>query len=110
MSLLDDILKVAIAPILGAAGHLADTAVDGAKLGKKSKQALWTAFNIIMVHGDDIVESTENEYDNQGLEALASFCQDTLAEAGITVPVIPDELLEKEPDVPNVVAGDVPDA
>lgn len=110
MSLLDDILKVAVAPILSAAGSLADAAVDGATLGKKGKQALWTAYNIAMVHGDDIVESTENEYDNAALKVLAEFCADTLAEAGIIVPVIPDALLESEPDVPNVVSGDVPDA
>ena len=55
-------------------------------------------YNIIKVYGDDIVESTENEYDNAALDVLAVFCADTLAEAGIFVPEIPDVLLESIPD------------
>lgn len=93
MGLFGDIYN-AVIPI---AQGLADNFVAGENLNKDQKQGLYIAYVAAKVYGDDIVESTENEYDDVGLEALADFCADTLEEAGIIVPVIPDELLEAPP-------------
>ena len=87
-----ELLENAFPLVLQAAQKLADSAVDGANLGKDQKQALYAGYVIINTHFDDLVESTANEYDDQLLDALSAFCADTLEEAGISVPVIPEEL------------------
>jgi hypothetical protein len=92
MSIWSSLLEAAIPLILSAAQSIADSAVDGASLNKDQKQALYGAYVLINLYGDDIVESTENIYDNASLDALSSFASDTLAEAGIMVPIIPAEL------------------
>lgn len=97
MSLLTDILDLGLPLILSGAKSVADSYVDGATLNKDQKQALYAAYVAINVYGDDIVESSANPYDEQALVTLSDFCKDTLEEAGIVVPVIPDVLLEAPP-------------
>ena len=94
MSVFTDLLEKALPIVLSGAKKIADAKVDGALLNKDQKQALYAGYVVIQVYGDDLVESTENEFDDAGLDALAEFCVDTLDEAGVTVPIIPDELLE----------------
>ena len=97
MSFLSDLLKTSFPLILKVVKALADSQIDGATLNKDQKQALYSGYVVINTWFDDLVESTENEYDNAGLEVLSDFCADKLAEAGIVVPDIPDELLESPP-------------
>ena len=107
MSIWTDLLEKAWPLILKAAQGLADSQVDGATLSANQKRYLYTAYVAIQVHGVDLVANTANPYDDAGLEALAEFAKDTLAEGGITVPDIP---VFEDPSAPNAVTGDIPDA
>lgn len=78
--------------ILKGAQTLADSLVNGKNLNKTQKQGLYAAFVLIETHGDEIAKHTNNNYDNETLAVLSDFCKDTLAEASIEVPVIPEEL------------------
>ena len=70
------------------------------ELNKDQKQLLYSGYVLLNTWADDIVESSENTYDDDALQILSDFAADTLAEAGIIVPVIPDELLEKPGEEP----------
>lgn len=100
MSVFTDLLEASAPLLISTAKSIADGFVDGATLNKDQKQAMFTAYVVINVWGDDLVESTENEYDDVFLTELSDFIKDQLGEAGITVPVIPDELLEAAPPEP----------
>jgi len=85
MSVFDDLFKIVFPIILPGLESLADGWVDGSELKKDQKQLLLSGYVLLNTHADDLVESTENEYDDEGLMALSDFCKDTLAEAGIDV-------------------------
>ena len=97
MSVFGDLLEMAAPVLLKALETFADSYVEGSSLNKDQKQLIYSAYVLINVWGDDLVESTENTYDNAALEVLSAFAKDTLEEAGIGVPLIPDELLEAPP-------------
>ncbi len=107
MSILGDIVKVAWPLLLRAAQGIADSQVDGATISPAQKKIIYAAYVVIKTHGVDLVDSTDNPYDNAALDALAEFAADTLLEGGINVPIIPDF---GDDIVPNVVSGDIPDA
>ena len=93
MSIKDLISKFAPAIVLGA-GKLADSIVKGESLNKDQKQGLFMAYVVIKVGGDDVAESLDSAAFTLTIDELADFCADTLEEAGIDVPYIPEELLE----------------
>lgn len=95
MSIFEDILKMSLPVILATAQKLADAAVDGATLSADLKGVLYEAYVVIQIHGEKLVDSTDNPYDNEGLDALAEFAADTLLEAGIEVPEIPAAVFEE---------------
>jgi hypothetical protein len=95
MSWITDLLENAFPLILNTAKQIADGLIKGENLNRDQKQALYSAYVIIKVHGDELAESTANTFDDDGLRTLAEFCEDTLAEAGIDVPIIPEDLLEQ---------------
>ena len=92
MSFWNDLLKAAWPLLLKAAQSIVDSQVDGAEMNKDQRQIVYTAYVVGNVWGDDFVESTENTYDDEALNALMESCADLLLEAGVAVPVIPDEL------------------
>lgn len=107
MSVFTDIVNLALPLVLKAAQSLADAQVDGATLSRDQKKYLYSAYTIIKVHGVEIVASTENPYDDMGVEELLVFLADTLGEAGIQLPAIP---YFEDSAPPAVVDGDIPDA
>ena len=90
MSIFSDVLKLAWPLILKAAQSLADAQVKGEDLSKEQLSYLYSAYVIIKANGLRLVASTDNPYDDAGLEELASFCADTLMEASIQIPAVPD--------------------
>ena len=92
MSIFTDILDVALPLILSTANKIADGMVKGEELNKDQKQALYAAYVIIKVYGDDLVNATSNPYDDQALAELADFAADTLSEAGVELPSIPSDI------------------
>ena len=100
-----DLLKPLFPVVLSSLEALADGWVDGSELKKDQKQLLLSGYVLLNTHVDDLVESSENEYDDAGLEALSDFCKDTLFEAGIDVEAdtLPDmfEKVEEAPDPPE---------
>ena len=94
MSFLSDFAKTIFPIVLSGAKSLADSQVDGLDLNEDQRKAFYSAYVEINVWFDDIVNDTENEYDNAGLEALSEFLADTLQEAGIDVPEIPEDLFD----------------
>ena len=92
MGFFDDLVKIAFPLILSAVESIADSQVDGASLSSEQKGWLYSGYVLINVNFDKIVESTDNEYDDQTLQSLSDFAADTLQEGGITVPFIPPEL------------------
>lgn len=86
------IFKVAFPLILEVAQQLADAQVKGEDLNAEQKGYLYTAYIVINVNFDELVKSTGNTYDDETLPVLSDFCKDTLAEGGIIVPEIPEEL------------------
>lgn len=81
--------------ILQGAQFIADSLVDGSKLSSDVKQTLYSAYVLIKVHGEEIVANSNNTYDDEALSKLAVFCEDTLDEAGVSVPEIPPKLFEE---------------
>ena len=98
MGFVGNLLLDALPTVLALAKQLADSQVKGEDLTKDYKQGLYLAYVAIKVYGDDLVESTANPYDDQVLAEVADFAKDTLAEAGIIVPEIPDDVLEAQPE------------
>ena len=94
MGFFADLIENLAPVVLAGVQTLADGLVKGETLNKDQKQTLYSGYVLMETWGDDLVESTENTYDDAALESLASFCKDTLEEAGIQVPIIPEELLE----------------
>ena len=94
MSLFEDLLKVVFPLALEGVKKLADSQVDGATLSKDQKRALYIGYVAIELKFQELVASTDNEFDDAGLAALSGFAQDTLEEAGIEVPDIPLELTD----------------
>ena len=92
MSLFGDLFKVAFPTILSALKAIGDSQVKGENLSSEQLAYLYSGYVLIKTNFAKLVESTENEFDDEALNALAEFAADTLAEAGIQVPVIPVEL------------------
>jgi len=94
MSLFEDLLKVVFPLALEGIKKLADSQVDGATLSKDQKRALYLGYIAVELKFKELVDSTDNEFDDAGMAALSEFARDTLEEAGIETPVIPLELLD----------------
>ena len=104
MSLWNELLERAAPLLVEGAKSVADNFVDAQTLTKDQKQAMYTAYYVINVWGDDLVESSENEYDDVLLAGLSSFIEDTFDEAGIELHPVPEEL-EVEPEQPAEDGG-----
>jgi len=81
--------------VVEGAGKLADNLVKGEKLNKDQKQGLYMAYVCLRVGADDIAESVNKELFTMSIDELTEFCADTLTEAGIPLPEIPEALLEE---------------
>ena len=92
MSVFGDIFKAIFPVVLNGAKAVADSYVKGDELSLDQKKILWNAYNIAKTAPIHIVESSENEYDDQALDALVELMEDTLTEAGLPIPEIPEEL------------------
>lgn len=92
MGIFDELIKIAFPLVLSAVKSLADAQVDGASLSSEQKAHLYSGYVLINCSFNKLVESTANEYDDATLRALSDFAKDTLEEAGIVVPDIPEEL------------------
>lgn len=90
MSLWGTLLELAFPLVLKAAKEIADSKISGEELSKREKETVWSAYCLINTNFQSIVESSDNTYDDAALAELAAFCEDTLLEAGIPIPVIPD--------------------
>lgn len=89
MSLWKDLVELVFPLVLTTAKSIADSQIKGEELTIDQQEAFYTAYVIIDVYGDKLVESTKNEYDDQTLQALKEVAADSLLEAGIDVPEIP---------------------
>lgn len=93
MSWLNDLFKILFPVALDGIKMLADAEIDGATLSKDQKSVLYFAYIGLRTNFQRVVDSTDNEYDDQTLQRLVELAEDTLTEAGIEIPVIPPELL-----------------
>lgn len=95
MSWLTDLFKIIFPVALDGLKLLADSEIDGAKLNKDQKSGLYLTYIALKTNFKRIVESTENDYDDQTLQKLVELAEDTLTEAGIEIPIIPPEILSE---------------
>jgi hypothetical protein len=93
MGFWDSVLEKGAPLILAGVEKLADHYVKGENLNVDQKRILWNGYNLLSTFGTDIVNSTENTYDNAAVSKLLDFCIDTAGEAGLELPTIPDEIL-----------------
>lgn len=78
--------------ILKSANSMLDSGVNGASLNHDQRKLLYTAYVVASVWGPDIVESTDNTYDDDALDSFLSLIEDTADEGSITLPNIPEEI------------------
>lgn len=66
-----------------------DQLIPGEALSNDQKKAVRTAYYLADEWGDDFVESTPTDLDNEALEDLKSTCEDTANEGKFVLPVAP---------------------
>jgi hypothetical protein len=82
-------LLVNLAPLLiNAAERILDELVEGEKLTKDVVKGLKIGYVAGKLYLQEIVDNTETDLDNDGLESFFTIVEDTLKEAGEAVPVV----------------------
>lgn len=82
-------LLVNLAPLLiNAAERILDELVEGDKLTKDVVKGLKIGYVAGKLYLQEIVDNTETDLDNDGLESFFTIVEDTLKEAGEAVPVV----------------------
>ncbi len=75
--------------LLQLLGQVLDQLIPGEVLSKDQKKAVRTAFYLADEWGDDFVQSTPTDLDDEALEKLKGACEDTSSEGGFVLPVAP---------------------
>ena len=84
-----------LAPLfISGAKEILDKMIDGAKLSHDQLAGIYLGYQSSVVYLNQVVENKDNPYSRDGLEAFQEWCVDTLHEAGIEVPPIPDQLFQ----------------
>jgi hypothetical protein len=78
-----------LAPLLiNGAERILDELVEGEKLTKGAIKALKLGYVAGKLYLQEIVDNTETDLDNDGLNSFFVIVEDTLKEAGAAVPVV----------------------
>jgi len=101
MSLWDQILDLGVPLGLTILKNIGDSAVDGATAHSDLKKSMYLAHGTITFFGEKIANDTENDYDDQALQAAKELIEDTLTEAGIPIPVYPPEIFTNPEPAPE---------
>lgn len=73
---------------INMAEKVLDNAVDGSELSATEIKIIRSGYFEAQNWLTDVVESSKNSYDNQGLEAFLRQCEDTAEEGGFALPFL----------------------
>ena len=85
-----EFLKLFLPALIGMAKMIADGALKGEALTDHGRRALLSAYVELSVWGQHLAADTENEYDDDAIEALLDMVIDTAEEAGLELPELPE--------------------
>jgi len=73
--------------ILPLVAKIIDAAVKGEELPDNGEKVVQSLYALAMVWGQDLVESTETETDDEVLQAFIDLCKDTSEEGEFPLPI-----------------------
>ena len=84
--MIEQLVKLLVKPLQS----VIDGLVEGEQLTEEQRKILYSGYVAVKTWMPDIVADTANTYDDAALEILLKSAEDTMNEAGIIVPVLPE--------------------
>lgn len=93
-----DFFKTFLPAIIAMVKMVLDGLVKGEALSEHGKMALISAYVELSIWGQHFAADSDNELDDDAIEALLDSIVDTASEAGVELPELP--LFDEEPEPP----------
>lgn len=90
MSLITTLLELTFPILLKALKEIGDAKIAGEELSPMQLKTAYLGLVAIETHFEDIVASTDNTFDDAALAELQALIEDTLQEANIPLPEVPE--------------------